>query len=206
MINIIILVIVIVAFLVYLYMLGAEPIPEIRIPPPLSSVIGAQAGDPEIPTYTPPFAALYTKTGFQGGAPAIANSNDVYVFCSQRDGVKTWNYQSIQAPVGTILCLFSINPGNGNSTSDKRFIITRNPIRDIRSMLTFYPEITNNNTGIMFNGWEHIDLDFVIMPVTLADYAALRAARADECKKLTDYWGYTDEKSTSYCNYIDPMI
>jgi hypothetical protein len=148
------------------------------------------------------FANLYSGENLSGTRTRAAN-NDVYVFCEQRGGVKTWNFKSIEAPRNQILCFFSRSRSSGDSSA--RFVIINRPIRSINSFLEMYPEITRGNTGIMLYGWEHHDLDFVVMPVVESVYRKMLITRLEACHKLCAAWGYDEKETDNFCQFMDPV-
>jgi hypothetical protein len=148
------------------------------------------------------YADLYSDENLAGTRTRAANS-DVYVFCSQVGGVKTWNFKSIEAPRNQILCFFSRSRSGGDSSA--RFVIINRPIRSLNSFLEMYPEITRGNTGIMLYGWEHMDLDFVVMPVVEEVYRKMLITRLTACHKLCAAWEYDAKQTDEFCQFSDPV-
>jgi hypothetical protein len=158
---------------------------------------------PEVtPEPSKSFANLYTEENL-GGTRTHASDNEVYVFCSQRGGHKTWNFKSIDAEIGQVICFFSRSHNSADSAA--HFVIYRRPIRDLESFLNMFPDIVRANTGIYLYGWEHHDLDFCVMPVTAPDYRRMVGEREDQCKKNIAEWDYTDKQNEDYCQFTDPF-
>lgn len=147
-------------------------------------------------------ATFYTLPSLRGDFMEAANG-DVFLFCSQTGGQKSWHIQSINAVPGQLMAIWSRSALGGDDL--KRFFMIRHPIRDVEAFLSQYDDMVRGNTGIHLYGWEHQDIDFVIMPIDETQYRNLVVERKAECKKLTDVWEYSSVKSEAYCNYLDPV-
>jgi hypothetical protein len=103
------------------------------------------------------------------------------IFMKQRNGKKNWIYNSFRCEQGTIMYLFGKNPqGNGRAFTSA-FLIGGYNVRSIPDMLRLYPEITQGNTGLMLDGWEHWDIDFHIAVIDVRGFYSKQALKNFQC-------------------------
>jgi hypothetical protein len=101
---------------------------------------------------------FYSLENGKGDATLGVQLKDVYKMAeTNTQGVVNFSIQSINAPLGTYFCIFTIydlgkpfsldDVSTTSSTSYKRFFRFWRPIRSLKAFFAAYPELTNLETG-----------------------------------------------------------
>lgn len=167
--------------------------PDVPLPDPISQEV--KTGPGKVPNSQQ--IEYYPRTNFKG-IPTTPELYDVYKFASiDSNGIMKFDIKSINAPIGTVLAMYIIDPTTYTDSRPEYYRFWRffRPIRNLELTLSLYPDLIAEVTGL---SWKSKNLYMVIMPVPLEDVPELQQKRMEKCLSFND-------KHPDLCNFQDPF-